>query len=495
MKKSLIGYAIACVCFLMCTAVVGADEKMVDTRPASALSYHVIEESPVVGLTGTLNRLLKKHKISKDDLSIYIRDVHANRAMLSHNIDRPRSPASTIKLVTTFASLQQLGPNYTWSTEAWTRGKLNNGVLAGDLILKGYGDPFLVYERYWKFVNDLRSKGLREIQGDIIIDDSHYDLPKHNRKAFDGQAFRVYNAGATPLMFNFQATRLWLSPPSDESSKNVDLALYPASESIKLNNKLKLVNGRCKRSHGRPKLSLVENQLTVSGRFAKSCKPRFLMRLISAPNQLVYDAFKQFWLNSGGTLGGKLNSGQVVENDELFHTYSSPTLGEQIRLINKWSNNVMTRQLFLTVGVNRYGPPATIQKGRDAVIEILQAKGIDTNAVVIDNGSGLSRKSRISARQMAQLLDAAYRDAYMPEFMSSLSLTGLDGTLATRFRNEDMAGRSHLKTGTLNRVTALAGYMLNRKGRRLMVVIQQNGAKIAKGADIQDELLRWAFEQ
>lgn len=495
MKWMSFGCAIVCCCSSL-ISLVWAEEKVFKKPPAAALNYHVVKEAPQSGLTDSLSALMKKHKIPLDNLSVYVRDVNADQAMLSHNIDVARSPASTIKLVTTFAALQQLGPNYAWSTEAWTRGKLTNGVLEGDLILKGYGDPFLVYERFWKLVNELRDRGLEEIQGDIIIDETHYDIPEHNRKSFDGQSFRVYNAGASPLMFNFQATRLWLGPPENESENEVKLALYPVNNTVKIDNQVKIVKGRCKRSHGRPKLSWgPEAQLVVSGRFSRACKPRFLMRLISAPNQLVFDAFKQFWLGLGGTLGGRLKLGQVEKKDELFHTYTSPTLGEQIRLINKWSNNVMTRQLFLTTGVNRYGSPATLEKGRDAIIDVLRRQGVDTNGLIIENGSGLSRKSRISARQMAQLLDAAFRDAYMPEFMSSLSLSGIDGTLATRFKNEDLAGRSHLKTGTLNRVTAIAGYMLNRKGRRLIVVIQQNGAKVAKGADIQNEILRWAFEQ
>ena len=297
-------------------------------------------------------------------------------------------------------------------------------------------------------------------------------------------------------MFNFQASRLWLSPPANDEESAAQLALYPPSSRITLENKLKLVKGRCKRSHGKPTLSWTNaTTLTVSGRVARACKPRHLVRLISSPSQLAFDAFKQLWLDLGGTLGGTLKSGQISDSDELFHTYRSPTLGEQIRLINKWSNNVMTRQLFLTLGADRFGAPATLQKGREAVLDILDEQGIDVSGIIIDNGSGLSRNARISARQMAQLLTIAFRDPHMPEFMSSLALSGVDGTLATRFRNEDLAGRSHLKTGTLNRVTALAGYMLNRKGRRLIVVIQQNGARVSKGADVQNEILRWAFEQ
>ena len=157
----------------------------------------------------------------------------------------------------------------------------------------------------------------------------------------------------------------------------------------------------------------------------------------------------------------------------------------------------MTRQVLLTLGAKIYGAPATLQKGRDAIINVLADNGIDTHGIVIDNGSGLSRRSRISARQMAQLLETAYRDPYMPEFMASLSLPGLDGTLIRRFRKDDLRGRSHLKTGTLNNVTAIAGYMLNRKGKRLVIVIQHNGTKSGggRGAKIQNALLRWSFEQ
>ncbi len=496
MKPTSYGYAVLFCLSIIVNTVSAADEAAIKKPPASALRYQVVNEIPLTGLTDSLTALMKKRKIPEDDLSVYIADVNADKPMLSHNIDVLRSPASTIKLLTTYAALKQLGPNFTWATEAWARGEISDGVLNGDLILKGGGDPFLVYERYWKFVNELRDRGLKRITGDVIIDNSHYRLPKHDRSAFDGQSFRVYNAGVSPLMFNFQATRILLSPPADKDSTDVEVTLHPSSALIKVDNRVKLVKGRCKRRHGRPKLSWEsENQLVVSGQFSRACKPRFLMRLISEPQQLAFDAFKQFWIGADGILDGRLKTGKVQKSDELFHSYISPTLGEQIRSINKWSNNVMTRQLFLTIGADRYGLPATIKKGQDASLDILRRHGVDTSGLIVENGSGLSRKSRISAKQMAQLLDAAYHDPYMPEFMSSLSLPGLDGTLATRFKGEDLAGRSHLKTGTLNRVTAIAGYMLNRKGRRLIVVIQQNGARTSKGSEIQNEILRWAFEQ
>lgn len=467
-------------------------------KPIPAIAHQPVQEQTIEQLPQSVLSVLKKSKVPADNLSVYIRDINAEQPMLSHNVDVLRAPASTIKLVTTYAALKRLGPNYAWRTEAWHRGEIKSGVLHGDLILKGYGDPFLVYERFWKFAHELRDRGLSQITGDIIIDNSYYNIPAHKRSAFDGQGFRVYNAGATPLMFNFQATRLQLAVPDDETATKAIVKPFPSSTSLIIDNQVRLVNGRCKRQHSRPKLSWKQDgSLLLKGTFSRKCSTRFLMRLISEPDQHAFDAFTGFWRELGGEFNGRLKIGKITDDDELFHRYASPTLGDQIRLINKWSNNVMTRQLFLTTGANYFGAPATDQKARDAIKAIISQQGVNTNGIIIDTGSGLSRKSRITARQMAQLLELAYRDAFMPEFLSSLSLPGLDGTLASRFKNEDLKGRSHLKTGTLNNVTAISGYMLNRQGRRLVVVIQHNGKKASSsaGAKVQNEILRWAFEQ
>jgi D-alanyl-D-alanine carboxypeptidase/D-alanyl-D-alanine-endopeptidase (penicillin-binding protein 4) len=468
------------------------------SEPSPAIMHQTVKEQTSEQLPASVLSVLNKNKVPSANLSVYIRDLNAEKPMLSHNIDVLRAPASTIKLVTTYAALKQLGPNYYWTTEAWTRGEIKDGVLQGDLILKGKGDPFLVYERFWKFAHELRDQGLTGIAGDIIIDSNYYDIPAHKRSAFDGQGFRVYNAGASPLMFNFQASRIQLTAPENEAATQAKVTHFPPSKSLKIDNQVRLVNGRCKRQHSRPKLSWKQDgALLVKGTFSRDCSTRFIMRLVSEPDQHVFDAFTQFWKELGGEFSGRLKLGKVSDGDELFHSYASPTLGDQIRLINKWSNNVMTRQLFLTTGVSYFEAPATEQKSRDAIKAIIEQQGVNTEGMIIDTGSGLSRKTRITARQMAQLLELAYRDAFMPEFMSSLSVPGLDGTLASRFKSEDLKGRSHLKTGTLNSVTALSGYMLNRQGRRLVVIIQHNGKKASSsaGAKVQDEILRWAFEQ
>ena len=488
--------------------------KTLKTKPALAKSYHHYKQKKQ-NLPKSVTKLLKKYKIPEKNISVYIRDLNSQTPLISHNAHILRTPASTMKLLTTYAGLKALGPNYSWRTEVWFRGDLKDGVLKGDLIFKGFGDPFLVVENLWKLVKTLRDKGLKDIQGDIIIDNSYFQQAPHNPSAFDKKPFRVYNAQSTAIMFNFQATRFLLKPilnepfiktgTTNKTKKKksnllgtVEIHPFPKMNELKLDNQMKLVKGRCKRSHYNPKFSQQKDgTLTIKGNYSSKCKQRFILRAVSKPEQHIYNAFREIWLDLKGSLKGGLKIGRVSQTDERLHVYSSPTLGTQIRLINKWSNNVMTRQLLLTIGAKKFGAPGTVEKGRRALLSILSENGIDTRGISLENGSGLSRTAKISALQMANILELAYRDAYMPEFLASLSLPGVDGTLVNRFRKDDLRGRSHLKTGTLDFATAIAGYMLNRKGKRMVIVIQHNGKKTGagRGIKIQDALLRWSFEQ
>ena len=196
--------------------VVSKDTQKQRPQPGLAQTHYVSEQAPG-SLPESVISLLKKYKIPEDNISIYIRDLNASLPMLTLNADRMRTPASTMKLLTTYTALKELGPNYSWRTEVWLRGKLDKGILDGDLLLKGYGDPFLVYEQYWKMIKTLRDKGLKQINGDIIIDNSYFQLPPFDPATFDGKAYRIYNAQASALMFNFQATRFLFTPVEDTS--------------------------------------------------------------------------------------------------------------------------------------------------------------------------------------------------------------------------------------------------------------------------------------
>lgn len=454
----------------------------------------LIRQQAVQDLPAEIQAMIKASHIPAENLSVYIRDLNANGPMVVHNENVARNPASTMKLVTTWTALKLLSPSFTWKTEVWGRGTFKDGVLNGDLILKGYGDPFLTEEYFWQLLHNLRLKGFKEIRGNLIIDNSYFDLPVQDGAAFDGQPSRVYNALPSALMYNFQATRLLFEP--DETQQKVSITPFPQIAGLQLDNRMKLTQGNCQKQHYTPSFSQTGNQFVATGTYATGCGKNFVLRVISTPEQHIFNAFRDIWQSQGGVFNGQLIVGHVQAGDVLVHTHESLTLGEQIRFINKWSNNVMARQVFLTTGAQKFGEPATLDKGRMAVAEVLQKAGIDYKGMVMENGSGLSRVERVSAHQLGLLLEAAWRDPYMPEFMASMPLLGEDGTLARRFKDDDLRGRSHMKTGTLSNATAIAGYMLTRSGKRLVIVLQFNGPQAqGSGHRLQDAILKWAFEQ
>ncbi|HMT94126.1 D-alanyl-D-alanine carboxypeptidase/D-alanyl-D-alanine-endopeptidase [uncultured Thiothrix sp.] len=462
--------------------------------PPQPAEQATTRHSQVQDLPPSVLAFMQERNISADEISVYVRDVSADGPLIQHEVEVPRNPASTMKLLTTWAALKTLGPAWTWDTEVWTRGELRDGVLHGDLVLKGYGDPFLVYESFWQLVHDLRLKGLQEITGDLIIDNSFFELPSINPAAFDGERERVYNAPPSALMFNFQATRLLFEP--DMAANKVNVIAFPKPTAA-LNEQLEFVSGDCTKKRHNPQVQTqIDGRIKVSGSYIGSCGSRLETLVLSSPEEHVFNAFRDFWQMLGGKLDGRLQTGQLKTGDRQYYVHTSMPLAEQIRLINKWSNNVMTRQVMLTVGAKMFEAPATLEKGRLAVLKVLTDQGISTQGLVIDNGSGLSRNERVSARQVGELLQAIWRDPYMPEMLNSLPLLGQDGTLARRFRRSDLAGRTRLKTGTLRDVSAIAGYMLTRSGKRMIIVMQQNGQRSAGfGHSLQNLLLEWVFEQ
>jgi D-alanyl-D-alanine carboxypeptidase/D-alanyl-D-alanine-endopeptidase (penicillin-binding protein 4) len=166
-----------------------------------------------------------------------------------------------------------------------------------------------------------------------------------------------------------------------------------------------------------------------------------------------------------------------------------------VRDINKYSNNVMARQLFLTLGAVGLGAPGTLEKARSVIAQWLAQKGLSAPELTIDNGSGLSRSDRISAKSMADLLIAAFRSAVMPEFVASLPLVAADGTMRKRLSAAEVAGHAHIKTGSLAQVRSIAGYVLDEKGRRVVVVFIVNHANAANAQPAQDALLRWVYRR
>lgn len=445
-------------------------------------------------------RILNAHRVPLDSLSVWVQETGASAPLVAHQAQVPRNPASTIKLLTSWAGLQQLGPDYRWRTEAILTGPVRDGVLEGDLYLRGYGDPYLVMERLWLFVRELRQRGLREVRGDLVIDNSFFITDRDDPGAFDGQRYRAYNVLPDALLVNFQTINFTFLP--DPVSNRVEIVTEPRLANLEIQNRLQLAPGGCNSPQNAIRMTIAgedaRGRITFGGQVASNCAEQRINRasLLPAP-AFFYGVFRALWEESGGTIGGTLRLGEAPAGRRPFHRFESPPLAELIRPVNKFSNNVMTEHLFLTMGAERYGAPATPDKARDAVRQLLAERRLAFPELVLDNGSGLSRDTRISAQSMARLLLAAQDGLFAPEFMASMSLAGIDGTMRRRFRQEPFRGRMHLKTGRLNASLGIAGYVNSPSGRRFVVVSLHDhpDATRGPGEEAQDALLRWVLQQ
>jgi serine-type D-Ala-D-Ala carboxypeptidase/endopeptidase (penicillin-binding protein 4) len=428
-------------------------------------------------------------------VGLYVQDVAADKALLTHNSERALNPASTMKIVTTYAALELLGPAYTWNTDVYAAGALANEVLAGDLVIKGYGDPKLTIENFWLMLRALRARGVRDIRGDLVLDRGFFRVDEYDPAAFDGEPLRPYNVGPDALLVNFKAITLTVIPEAD--SRSVRIVAEPAMREIQVVNALAYNDGACGEWLARIKIEAQvigeAARLTLSGPYSRDCGERTRSFSLLGHRAYVGALFAQLWRELGGTFNGTVRDGAAPPGARLLTSTRSEALSEVVRDINKYSNNVMARQLFLTLGALGEGAPGTLDKARGVVRQWLAQKAMAAPELLIDNGSGLSRIERVSARTLGELLVAAYRSPVMPELAASLPVVAADGTMRRRLNNADVAGQAHIKTGSLAGVRAIGGYVLDVRGRRVAVAFIVNHANAAGARDAQDALLRWVY--
>jgi D-alanyl-D-alanine carboxypeptidase/D-alanyl-D-alanine-endopeptidase (penicillin-binding protein 4) len=456
------------------------------------------QEAPS-SLPPAIQRILDGHGLKTAGLSVYVQAVDGSPPLLALNAEVSRSPASVIKLVTTFAALDLLGPAYTWRTEAYLDGALEQDRLRGDLILKGGGDPYLTTERFWTLLRGLRANGLRHIEGDLVIDNSYFEVGPEDPGAFDGQPWRTYNVAPDALLVNLKAVRFRIWRP--EAGAPARVTTDPIIENLVVDNRIATGKGPCQGFQRGVAFNLPAgldgDRAVLSGRFPSGCRDYSLWRTVMAPAEFTYGVFRPIWNELGGSIAGEVRSGRAPEDEGTFSHLDSIPLGEVVRNINKFSNNVMTRQVFLTIGAEQLGVPGTADKARAAIDQWMQDRGLGDAGLYLDNGSGLSRETRITTGGLARMLVQAWQHPFMPEFVSSMALSGTDGTLRNRFRGTPMAGKMHIKTGRLNDVYSIAGYVQARSGRRYVVVAIHNDADVHRGPgkELQDALLSWVYAQ
>ena len=441
---------------------------------------------------------LSRAKIPMDAVSLLVTSVDSKApARLSHRVDAPMNPASVMKLLTTYAALDLLGPAYVWRTPVWLDGPVVDGTLQGNLVIQGQGDPKLVLERMWLLLRRVQSLGVQRIAGNIMLDRHAFDVPAGDPADFDGEPLRPYNARPDALLLNYKALVLTFTPDPLGSSARVQLD--PPMDGVQRPAQVPVSTADCsdyraslKADFSNPKM------ITMAGSFPSTCGEKVWPVAYSDPANYNARAIAGLWQSMGGQLTGKVVDGAAPLTPPTFEV-SSPTLAEVVRDINKFSNNVMAQQLFLTLGLPDRVPAmpnhaaligtATSESARKTLRQWWQRRIHPQEVPIIDNGSGLSRQTRISAQQLSQLLQLAWASPVMPELLASLPVVGLDGTLK---RSKAGAATAHLKTGSLRDVAALAGVVHASSGKRYVLVALVNHTNAGAAKPAFNALIDWA---
>ncbi len=464
------------------------------------------------GLPLEVQAALQRAKVPPDAVSLLVVDADGKAApRLSHRASVAMNPASVMKLVTTYAALDLLGPAYTWRTPVYADGTVRDGTLAGNLYIKGQGDPKLVLERLWLLLRRLQGLGIRSISGDIVLDQSAFEPIEADPASFDGEPLRPYNAAPEALLLNFKAVVMTFAPQQGTGTATVQFD--PPLAGVQMQARVPLGNADCGNYRALLKADFSDpRRIGFAGSYPASCGEKTWAQAYADPSSYNERAVAGLWQEMGGKLGGVVRTGRLPAAlssplaEPLFEL-TSPPLAEVIRDINKYSNNVMAQQLFLTLSLPERAPggvavpnavdsaaqlfkPASRQASRELVARWWSER-IGPGAPLLDNGAGLSREGRISAQALAALLQNAYRSPLMPELMSSLPIVGIDGTL--RRSRAQAQGNAHLKTGSLRDVNAIAGYVHAASGRLYVLVAIANHSNAAAARPAFEALVDWAI--
>jgi len=431
---------------------------------------------------------LRDAHVPVEAVAIVVQGVDATRPVLAHRASEPVNPASVMKIVTSVAAFDLLGPAFRFHTDVLARGELHDGVLAGDLVIRGGGDPKLTYEKLLQLAHQLRARGLREIRGDVVLDRAYFAPVAPDAGRFDGEPRRAYNVTPDALLVNFQAVDFHFVLEGER----VRVVPEPDFPNLQVASRLKVVPGACGAWRRGVSYDFQDNGLSSAAAFSgddpSECGERTWPLAFLDPQRYFESAFRWVWGEAGGRITGRFRMDATPPAAWLIYRHESEPLPVLVRDMNKFSNNVMARHLFLALSAEQ-GVPGEARASAAIVRTWLATRHIDDAPLVLENGSGLSREERASAALLAHVLADAWHSPFMPELAASFPLLGVDGTLRSHPRTAQ--GGAHMKGGTLTGVQSAAGYVLDNTGRRWIVVIVMNHPNANAASGAIDALVQW----
>ena len=463
----------------------------------------------------------KRAGIALSDVSLYAIAIDQIQPKIAHNSEALFALASTTKIATSLAALDILGPAFRWRTQAFTNGVVANGTLTGDLLIVGGGDPLLSSERLVAWFTQLQKRGVRDIVGNIVLNRQRFLLETKDHANTPVPDWRnphhalpdafIVDEGVVKLTINSSSNS---NSNSGQSAEAKQVALTPAIEGIELADQTQTL-ARCS-AIKKPltadfDLIAEQRKLVLTGEWAKDCAPMSVEALPLSHAEVSAAAVLAAWKKAGGTLSGSvLEAAPLPKPNKLskqqaklaartrarkpFAVLESAQLFDAIKQVNKWSNNVVARNLMMSLSPNFPREPATLPKAQLAVKDWLQTKGFSSDDITIENGSGLSRTERGKSRALATLLRDAWYSRVDKDFKASLSVAGVDGTMGSRLKRSGAAGKALIKTGTLSDTRAVAGYVTTKTNQVYAIAAIVNNANASRAVAALDHFIDWVYE-
>ena len=467
-----------------------ANGKTPITSPICLLIWFLLIQLPwsataATNLKSEIDAILNPGKKPHLSFGVYAQSITRGDVLLDYHGTRKLIPASVSKVFTAYASMKKIKPTSTFSTKVYRTGILKEGLLTGNLYLKGGGDPSLVSERMWMLVNELVRSGIRKINGNLIADPSFFDsvrTPKSRPTYLKDQA---YNAPVGALSFNFNTTTIYVRPGESPGDRPI-VYTDPENSYIDIVNQAKTGPSNSKSTLAVKRTSFVQGDIgdtvLLRGTIPENGREQRFYRNIVNPALYTAHMFKTFWERRGLVLKGNILEGKVPGNAKEVLDFESLPLWQIVWGLNKFSNNFVADQIMKKLGAEAWGAPGTMQKGVTALGDVLEDIGISRKSYIIRDGSGLNRKTRVTPQQVVTVLKAAHTDFEISsEFVASLGVAGEDGTLRRRLNSSSTRGNFRAKTGSLDGVNSLAGYTSLSNGEVVAFAIILNDPRIKYG--------------
>jgi len=428
-------------------------------------------------LTSTLEEILRSPDLGDADVGVHVRSIKDGRTLFARNATKLMNPASNVKLVTTAAALWHLGASYRFRTVAYRDSAIAEGRISGNLYVRGFGDPTLTDEQLFALVNDIALHGVNEVKGDLVVDDTWFDSVYEGPGWEQEHGDRSYATAIGPISTNFNTYALRVLP-ADEVGGPAKVMLWPPVPSIEVTSDAVTI-GPSTRSRLMVGTSRENSKILVSVRGTVSADELdgvTIYKRIHNPTQFAAEHIKVMLELRGIKIKGRTKIGKVPRGATAISTVLSRPLGEVVSTLNKFSNNFIAEQILKTLGAELRGEPGTWEKGVDVVASFLAEIGVAKPAYVMGNGSGLNDINRFTPEQITEILVAMYRRfEVQPEYVASLGVAGRSGTINSRFADSPAIKRLRAKTGTLQGVSALSGYVTTRDDQLLAFSIMMNG--------------------